>query len=27
MDINKPDLPEAEGLFDRIIQFSINNAI
>ncbi|MEJ7856297.1 CusA/CzcA family heavy metal efflux RND transporter [Acinetobacter baumannii] len=27
MDINKPDLPKAEGLFDRIIQFSINNAI
>ncbi len=27
MDINKPDLPEAEGLFDRIIQFSIKNAI
>ncbi|WP_238826310.1 efflux RND transporter permease subunit [Acinetobacter baumannii] len=27
MDINKPDLPAAEGLFDRIIQFSINNAI
>ena len=27
MDINKPDLPEVEGLFDRIIQFSINNAI
>lgn len=27
MDTNKPDLPEAEGLFDRIIQFSINNAI
>ncbi|MEL1783604.1 CusA/CzcA family heavy metal efflux RND transporter [Acinetobacter baumannii] len=27
MDINKPDMPEAEGLFDRIIQFSINNAI
>lgn len=27
MDINKPDLPEAEGLFDRIIQFSINNTI
>ncbi|MDQ9815477.1 CusA/CzcA family heavy metal efflux RND transporter [Acinetobacter pittii] len=27
MDINKPDLPEAEGLFDRIIQFSIDNAI
>ncbi|MCK0899077.1 efflux RND transporter permease subunit [Acinetobacter pittii] len=27
MDINKSDLPEAEGLFDRIIQFSINNAI
>ncbi|MFX4759355.1 CusA/CzcA family heavy metal efflux RND transporter [Acinetobacter baumannii] len=27
MDINKPDLPEAEGLFDRIIQFSINNVI
>ncbi|MCU4708788.1 efflux RND transporter permease subunit [Acinetobacter pittii] len=27
MDINKSDLPKAEGLFDRIIQFSINNAI
>ncbi|EPF6068253.1 CusA/CzcA family heavy metal efflux RND transporter [Acinetobacter nosocomialis] len=27
MDINKPDLPAAEGLFDRIIQFSIKNAI
>lgn len=27
MDINKPDLPAVEGLFDRIIQFSINNAI
>lgn len=27
MDINKPDLPKTEGLFDRIIQFSINNAI
>ncbi|WP_165958715.1 hypothetical protein, partial [Acinetobacter baumannii] len=27
MDINKPDLSKAEGLFDRIIQFSINNAI
>lgn len=27
MDINKPDLPKAEGLFDRIIQFSINNAL
>ncbi|SSV55242.1 Putative silver efflux pump [Acinetobacter baumannii] len=27
MDINKPDLPKAEGLFDQIIQFSINNAI
>ncbi|HAV4441963.1 TPA: efflux RND transporter permease subunit [Acinetobacter baumannii] len=27
MDINKLDLPKAEGLFDRIIQFSINNAI
>ncbi|WP_151799591.1 efflux RND transporter permease subunit [Acinetobacter nosocomialis] len=27
MDINKPDFPAAEGLFDRIIQFSINNAI
>ncbi|QNX87853.1 efflux RND transporter permease subunit [Acinetobacter seifertii] len=27
MDINKPDLPEAEGLFDRIIQFSIKNSI
>lgn len=27
MDINKPDLPKAEGLFDRIIQFSIKNAI
>ncbi|MFV7501216.1 efflux RND transporter permease subunit [Acinetobacter pittii] len=27
MDIDKPDLPKAEGLFDRIIQFSINNAI
>ncbi|OWX68559.1 cation transporter [Acinetobacter baumannii] len=25
--MNKPDLPKAEGLFDRIIQFSINNAI
>ncbi|PRO25343.1 efflux RND transporter permease subunit, partial [Acinetobacter baumannii] len=27
MDINKPELPKAEGLFDRVIQFAIQNAI
>lgn len=27
MDINKPELPKPEGLFDRVIQFAIQNAI